>query len=167
MGNTVYTFHYNFNPFFAAWLVLVLGFIVYAIIHLIRGSRKGAPRQKVLSVLMIAIYAAIGTAAVFFVSRSLINYAAIKGKYLKEELPAVSGPVTEFHMHDSTREDSADMESFQVNGVTFAYDGGEAYGYCTRASSENAVITRDVQYVKITYFQPRSGENVICEIVLY
>jgi hypothetical protein len=76
----------------------------------------------------------------------------------------VEGEVCNFQSPSSSWK-GHEIESFDINGITFSYAGDANYGYC-KFRCDGGVIQGNGQKLRITYYvhTPTDEEKTICKI---
>lgn len=161
MEQVLYELHINYMDglFLLIPLILSIGFF------LIGRQRKNntayQPWKRRLGGLVFQITALVMLVVFLFVmGSSILMYAVCRRLWERGEVSEVTGYVENYHPMPVT---GHDMESFEIDGVSFSYSNFVLQTGYHCAASWGGVVTHDGQHLKIQYIDAE-GEKIIVYI---
>lgn len=161
MEQVLYELHINYidGLFLLIPLALSIGFFLIG--RQMKNDMACQPWKRMLGGLVFQITALVMLVVfVFVMGSSILMYAACRRLWKSGEVSEVTGYVENYHPMPAS---GHDMESFEIDGVSFSYSNFVLQTGYHCAASWGGVVTHDGQHLKIQYIDAE-GEKIIVYI---
>lgn len=161
MEQVLYELHINYidGLFLLIPLALSVGFFIIGrqmknkMAHQLWRRRLGGLLFQIIALVMLVVF-------LFVMGSSILLYAACRRLWKSGEVSEVTGYVENYHPMPAS---GHDMESFEIDGVSFSYSNFVLQTGYHCAASWGGVITHNGQHLKIQYI-PIENEKLIVYI---
>lgn len=161
MEQTLYELHINYidGLFLLIPLALSVGFFLVG--RQMKDNMSYQPWKRRLGRVVFQIIALVMLVVFLLImGSSILLYTACRRLWKSGEVSEVTGYVENYHPMPAS---GHDMESFEINGVSFSYSNFVLQAGYHCAASWGGVITHNGQHLKIQYI-PMENENLIVYI---
>ena len=159
MEQVLYELHINYidGLFLLIPLVLSIGF--FRIGRQMKNNTSYQPWKPRLGGLVFQITALVMLVVfVFVMGSSILLYAACRRLWKSGEASEVTGYVENYHPMPAS---GHDMESFEIDGVSFSYSNFVLQTGYHCAASWGGVITHNGQHLKVQYIQVEEEKIIV------
>lgn len=161
MERVLYELHINYMDGLFLMIPLVLSVGFFCIGRQMKNNTANLPWKHRLGGLVFQITSLVLLVGFLFtMGSSILLYAACRRLWERGEVSEVTGYVENYHPMPVT---GHDMESFEIDGVSFSYSNFVLQTGYHCAASWGGVITHDGQHLKIQYIEAED-ERIIVSI---
>ena len=158
MERVLYELHINVidGLFLLIPLALSVGFFIIG--RRMRNDTARQPKRRLGGLLFQMISLVMLVAFLFTMGSSILLYAACRRLWKSGEVSEVTGYVENYHPMPAS---GHDMESFEIDGVSFSYSNFVLQTGYHCAASWGGVVTHDGQHLKIQYIQVEEEKIIV------
>lgn len=159
MEQVFYELHINYIDGLFLLIPLVLSIVFFLIGRQMKNNTEYQPWKRRLGGLVFQITALLMMVVFLLVmGSSILLYAACRQLWKRGEVLEVTGYVENYHPMPVS---GHDMESFEIDGVSFSYSNFVLQTGYHCAASWGGVVTHDGQYLKIQYIEVESEKIIV------
>lgn len=159
MEQVLYELHINYIDGLFLLIPLALSIVFFLIGGQMKNNTEYQLWKRRLGGLVFQITALLMLAVFLFVmGSSILLYAACRRLWKNGEVSEVTGYVENYHPMPAS---GHDMESFEIDGVSFSYSNFVLQTGYHCAASWGGVVTHDGQYLKIQYIEVESEKIIV------
>ena len=154
MEQTLYELHINYidGLFLLIPLALSVGFFLVG--RQMKNTYQPWKRRLVFQIIALVMLVVF----LLIMGSSILLYAACRRLWKSGEVSEVTGYVENYHPMPAS---GHDMESFEIDGVSFSYSNFVLQTGYHCAASWGGVVTHDGQYLKIQYIEVESEKIIV------
>ena len=159
MEQVLYELHINYIDGLFLLIPLALSIAFFLIGRQMKNNTVHQPWKRRLGGVVFQITALVMLVVfVFVMGSSILMYAACRRLWKSGEVSEVTGYVENYHPMPAT---GHDMESFEIDGVSFSYSNFVIQTGYHCAASWGGVVTHDGQHLKIQYIEVESEKIIV------
>ena len=155
----LYELHINYVDGLFLLIPLVLSVVFFLTGRQMKNNTAYQPWKRRLGGLVFQITALVMLVVFLFtMGSSVLMYAACRRLWKRGEVSEVTGYVENYHPMPAS---GHDMESFEIDGVSFSYSNFVLQTGYHCAASWGGVVTHDGQHLKIQYIQVEEEKIIV------